>query len=67
MPGDLSIKSLKVGGDARSDAASGYNTFAFAGVPDGFFGTSKTSIIAAAVAFSVIVIAITVIKTKKRG
>jgi hypothetical protein len=62
-----SIKSVKLGGDARSDAASGYNTFAFAGVPDGFFGTSKTTILTVGAVIAVALIAVAIVKVKKRG
>lgn len=57
-----SIKSVKLGGDATSSASG--NVFSFAGVPDGFFGTSKTGIIAATIAFVAVVAAIAFIKKK---
>jgi len=67
MVAPVSIKSVKLGGDAQSSAASGYNTFAFAGVPDGFFGTSKTTIITVGAVIAIALVAVAFVKIKKRG
>ncbi len=67
MVAPVSVKSVKLGGDAASSAASGYNTFLFGGVPDGFFGTSKTGIITIGAVIAVALIAVAIVKVKKRG